>query len=209
MAGLSTSRNLGKIAARDHCSAAVRRQEAARRSKEALLAEQNFLLDKLPTEGTSAAETERMLQSQVAQMYCAHASHMSPHFQTCWTAGKQSLHDMFPEGFFSSQSGYSCSCFTPPTQRLLQCHPWVRWQQSLRLVAGMMVKLNVATMDRIEDSSLFVCRRADDSNNSLPSQCGFFVSPTGIICAWIAQQCQERNEGHCLYQARSRSRLSP
>ena len=33
----------------------------------------------------------------------------------------------------------------------------------------------------IDHSSFFVCGRADDNTDSLPLQCGYFVSPTGIL----------------------------
>ena len=45
-------------------------------------------------------------------------------------------------------------------------------------LAGIPEKLNAATLDLIEDSSLFVCGRV---GGDLPSQCGFFLSPTGIL----------------------------
>ena len=45
----------------------------------------------------------------------------------------------------------------------------------------MLEKLNAATIYLIEDGSLIVCGRADDSNNNLPSQCAFSVSQTGTI----------------------------
>ena len=81
-----------RTSARVYWAAAVRDNEAARREKEALLAIEKALMEKLPTGGiTSAAGSDRMSHSQRAHMYRAHASHMSPYCQTCWTASKQAV----------------------------------------------------------------------------------------------------------------------
>ncbi len=169
--------------ARDHWSATVRDREAARREKEGLLAKQKALIEKLSTEGTSAAQSSSKEQNTTfpgsSDAYLSHVTFTlrlaglptSNYRVTCFLWASSCL----------NQAKF-CSCFAPLAQNRFHCHPQVRWQQISRyLFAGTSVKLNASTIDLIEDSSLFVCGRTNDSNDSLPSQCGFFVSPTGII----------------------------